>query len=68
MSKSESRSFNREFKLGIVGRIKAEENLGVLARELKIRRAILYRWRDSFRLGGPGLFGCMGARARPRRR
>lgn len=53
MSKRESRSFSREFKLEAVRRIEAGENVSALARELEIKRAILYRWRDACRLGGP---------------
>ncbi|MGO4728287.1 transposase [Inquilinus sp. 2KB_23] len=33
-------------------RIEAGENVSALARELEIKRAILYRWRDAYRLGG----------------
>ena len=53
MSKSEVRSFGREFKLRAVQRIEAGENVSALSRELGIKRAILYRWRDAYRLGGP---------------
>ena len=53
MSNREMRSFSREFKLRAVQRIEAGENVSALARELGIKRAILYRWRDAHRLGGP---------------
>ena len=53
MSKSEVRSFSREFKLRAVQRIEAGENVSALSRELGVKRAILYRWRDAHRLGGP---------------
>jgi len=53
MSKRENRSFSREFKLEAVRRIEAGENVSALARELVVKRAILYRWRDAWRLGGP---------------
>jgi transposase len=53
MSKRESRAFSREFKLEAVRRIEAGENVSALARELAVKRAILYRWRDAHRLGGP---------------
>ena len=53
MSKIGVRSFSREFKLRAVQRIEAGENVSALARELTIKRAILYRWRDAYRLGGP---------------
>jgi transposase-like protein len=52
MSKRESRAFSREFKLEAVRRIEAGENVSALSRELGIKRAILYRWRDAHRLGG----------------
>jgi transposase len=53
MSKQEVRSFSREFKLRAVRRMEAGENVSALARELTVKREILYRWRDAFRLGGP---------------
>jgi transposase-like protein len=53
MSKSGVRSFSREFKLRAVQRMEAGENVSALARELTIKRVILYRWRDAYRLGGP---------------
>jgi transposase-like protein len=53
MSKDGVRSFSREFKLRAVQRMEAGENVSVLARELTIKRVILYRWRDAYRLGGP---------------
>jgi transposase len=53
MSKQEVRSFSREFKLRAVQRMEAGENVSALARELMVKRVILYRWRDAYRLGGP---------------
>jgi transposase-like protein len=52
MSRREVRSFSREFKLRAVQRIEAGENISALAREVGIKRTILYRWRDAWRLGG----------------
>ena len=52
MSKPEVRSFSREFKLQAVQRMEAGENVSALARELTVKRVILYRWRDAYRLGG----------------
>jgi transposase-like protein len=52
MSDQEVRSFSREFKLQIVQRIEAGENVSALSREVGIKRTILYRWRDAWRLGG----------------
>ena len=53
MSDQEVRSFSREFKLRIVQRIEAGENVSALSREVGSKRTILYRWRDAWRLGGP---------------
>ena len=52
MSKQEVRSFSREFKLRAVQRMAAGENVSALARELSVKRVIIYRWRDAYRLGG----------------
>ncbi|HEY5412659.1 MAG TPA: transposase [Caulobacteraceae bacterium] len=52
MSDLEVRSFSREFKLRAVQRMEAGENVSALARELTVKRVILYRWRDAYRLGG----------------
>lgn len=51
--RSSHRVFGREFKLGIVRRMLAGENVSALARELKFRRKDLYVWRDRFLAGGP---------------
>ena len=53
MSNQEVRSFSREFKLRAVQRMEAGENVSALARELTVKRMILYRWRDAYRIGGP---------------
>jgi transposase-like protein len=39
-------------KLAALRRMVAGENVSALARELKLRRKLLYAWRDSFRAGG----------------
>ena len=51
--RSSHRVFSREFKLGIVRRMLAGENVSVSARELKLMRKELYVWRDRFLAGGP---------------
>src|SRR2546426_12491660 len=51
--KSSHRVFSREFKVGIVRRMLAGENVSALARELKFTRKDLYVWRDRFLAGGP---------------
>ena len=53
MSKKAIRVFSREFKLKIVRRMLAGENVSALAREVKVLRKDLYAWRKRFRLGGP---------------
>ena len=53
MSKNTIRVFSREFKLKVVRRMLAGENVSALARELKVLRKDLYVWRDRFRSGGP---------------
>jgi transposase len=53
MSNQKVRSFSREFKLRAVQRMEAGENVSALARELTVKRVILYRWRAAYRIGGP---------------
>jgi transposase-like protein len=53
MPKTAIRVFTREFKLKVVRRMLAGENVSALARELKVLRKDLYVWRDRFRSGGP---------------
>ena len=52
MSKQERRRFSREFKLSAVSRLEAGESGSALALELGVKRTILYRWRDAWRVGG----------------
>lgn len=47
-----ARRFNREFKLAVLARMEAGENVSALAREFGVRRKCLYQWRERFRLGG----------------
>src|ERR1700674_2506130 len=63
-SKSSPRVFSREFKLTVVRRMLAGENVSALARELKVLRKDLYAWRDRFRSGGPE---ALRGRGRPRK-
>jgi transposase-like protein len=53
MPKKKARVFDRAMKLAAVHRMLAGENVSALARELKILRKDLYKWRASFRSGGP---------------
>jgi transposase len=64
MSRSSPRVFSREFKLQVVGRMLAGENVSALSRELKIPRNDLYVWRDRFESGGPE---ALRGRGRPRK-
>ncbi len=52
MPKASRRSFSREFKLEVLGRMASGESATALGRELRINRIILYRWRDALRDGG----------------
>ena len=52
MSQDPRRSFSREFKLEVIGRIEAGESVSALSYELRIKRELLYRWRDAYRAGG----------------
>src|SRR5688572_801856 len=53
MSKKAIRVFSQAFKLRIVRRMLAGENVSALAREVKVLRKDLYVWRERFRSGGP---------------
>jgi|SRR5512142_492484 transposase-like protein len=59
-----ARIFSREFKLSVVRRMLAGENVSALARELEVLRKDLYVWRDRFRAGGPE---ALRSRGRPRK-
>lgn len=58
------RVISRELKLAAVRRLLAGENVSALARELKVLRKDLYKWRDRFRAGGPT---ALRGRGRPRK-
>ena len=64
MSESERRSFGREFKLKVIARMDAGENVSALSRELSVKRELLYRWRSQYRLGGD--LALRAQRGRPR--
>jgi transposase len=59
-----ARVFSREFKLSVVRRMLAGENVSALSRELEVLRKDLYVWRDRFRAGGPE---ALRSRGRPRK-
>jgi transposase len=62
--KSSPRVFSREFKLGIIRRMLAGENVSALGRQLRMSRKDLYAWRDRFLAGGPE---ALRGRGRPRK-
>lgn len=53
MGEKKHRRFSREFKLAAVGRMQAGESPSALARELDVRRKLLYQWKDRVEAGGP---------------
>lgn len=62
MSK-DRRRFTREFKLAALARFEEAEDVRVLARELGIRRELLYKWRAKYEAGGASALTTTG---RPR--
>ncbi len=56
MAKKKYRVFSRELKIDTVKRMLRGENVSALTRELKIPRAVLYRWKDAYREEGSGAF------------
>lgn len=48
-----ARVFSREFKVMAVERMLAGESSSALARELKLRRKLLYQWKDAYISSGP---------------
>ncbi len=59
-----ARMHTPEFKLRVVQRRMAGEPLVKLSRELKIKRTLLYRWRDAYRK--QGIEGFQRPQGRPR--
>jgi transposase-like protein len=59
-----ARVFSVEFRSAIAQRILNGESVQALATEFKIKRSILYRWRDAYRLAGKD--GFRKTRGRPR--
>lgn len=59
-----ARVFSRDFKLSVVRRMLAGENVSALSRELSVLRKDLYVWRERFRAGGPE---ALRGRGRPRK-
>jgi transposase-like protein len=46
------RAFDPQYKVAVAKRLLAGEGGSKLSRKLKIRRSVLYRWRDTYRLEG----------------
>ena len=65
MSKQAARVFSQKFKLQVLGRMEAGENVCALARELGVHRRLFYAWREAFRRGG---LTALRGRGRPRHR
>jgi transposase len=61
MSQEQRRSFSREFKLAVIARLEAGESGTAL--EFSVKRTIIYRWREAWRVGGPEAM--RGTRGRP---
>jgi transposase len=61
MPRKKYRIFDRAMKLATVKRMLAGEDISALARELKMGRAVLYRWRHQYEdLGGQAFRGKPG--------
>jgi transposase len=56
MPKKKYRVFSRALKIDTVKRMLRGENVSALTRELKVSRAVLYRWKDAYREEGSGAF------------
>src|SRR4051795_1513256 len=54
--KKKYRVFDRAMKIDTVKRMLRSENVSALTRELKISRAMLYRWKDAYRQEGSSAF------------
>ena len=47
-----ARVFRVEFRIAVAQRILNGESVSALSHELKIKRSVLYRWRDAYRKQG----------------
>ena len=59
-----NRVFSHEFKLRAVQRMLEGESPTAIAFEMKVKRKMLYRWKDAYMAGGPGALRSIG---RPRK-
>lgn len=62
--RKKARQFSPEYKLRIVERMLAGENVSALAREIKVLRKTLYEWKDAYVCYGPK---ALRTRGRPRK-
>jgi len=53
---AKNRVFSPEFKKSLAQRILNGESVSALSQELDVKRAVLYRWRDTYRKEGPAGF------------
>jgi len=53
---SKARCHSVEFKVGVVQRMMAGEPVAKLSREVKVKRTLLYRWREAYRKQGEAGF------------
>ena len=60
------REHTPEFKVSVVQRMLAGEPVARLSREVKVKREMLYRWRDAYRK--QGAVGLQRPRGRPRKK
>ena len=58
-----SREFSAEFRIAVAKRIDGGESVSKIQLELKIKRSVLYRWRDAYRK--QGVAGLQLQRGRP---
>jgi transposase-like protein len=56
LARKKNRTFSREVKLGTAKRMARGENVSALSRELKIKRTVLYRWKDEYLEEGSNAF------------
>ena len=61
---NKSRIFDRAFKVKAVQRMLKGESVSALARELRLRRKLLYQWKEGYQQGGEAL---LRARGRPKK-
>ena len=64
--RSKARRHAAEFKLSVVERMMAGEPVARLSRQVKVKREMLYRWRDAYRKQGAA--GLQRPQGRPRQR